>query len=128
MVAPSDFAASFLRELSRGYQETDTATLRAMSDPGCGGCNNLLRAIEDARAAGERTIGGQFRLLTAAAPAVDAGETIVEMRYSRDPAVVVNMSGEQVAQIPADPPLNAQMRLRLQGTTWRVLGLQAAQQ
>ena len=121
----SAFARHYLEVLTTSFQTADAKSLRALSDPGCGGCNNLIAAVEGAARAEEHTEGGVFAVVFAEAPPPAGGETTVELRYSRTAATIVDAAGHAVAQLPADPPLDAQMRIAKRGEEWVVLGFQA---
>lgn len=121
----SAFARRYLSVLTTAFQTADAQPLRALSDPGCGGCNNLIAAVEGAATANERTEGGVFAVVFAEAPAPAGNEAIVELRYIRTAAEIVSATGETVVRLPADPPLDAQMRVQRRGTDWLVLGFRA---
>ena len=117
------FARFYMQVLTEAFQTADPTQLRSLSDPGCGGCNNFISAVEGSADAGERTEGGDFNVVFAEAPPVEDGDVIVELRYSRDAARVLTGDGSVRVEVPADPPLDAQMRLVRTGSSWIVMGL-----
>ena len=121
----SAFARHYLQALTIAYHEANSSPLRALSDPGCGGCNNFISAIEGSRASGERTRGGVFKVEFAEAPPIEDSETLVELRYSRTAGTIVDEHGDVGVTLPADPSVDAQMRLLYTPSGWRVLGFRA---
>jgi hypothetical protein len=121
------FAGHYLDVLTLAFQRADATELRALSDAGCGGCNNFIGAVEGSAAAREITDGGAFKVVFAEAPPVEKGEVIVELRYERAAARILTADGSVRVELPADPPLNAQMRLLRRGDGWVVLGFRAVE-
>lgn len=112
--------------LSQAFQTANPDLLEKLSDPGCGGCRNFIRAVEGARDAREVTRGGDVNVLFVAAPPVSKGEVIVDLRYERSAAMLFNASGALVGQLPPDKPLDAQLRLMRRANSWVVMGFRAA--
>lgn len=121
----SAFGRHYFAVLSKGFQEADSDALAALSDTGCGGCQNFIQAIQGSADADEVTRGGEFSVLFAESPPIINGEVVIDVRYERSKAEVIADDGAVVAVVPADPPLDAQMRLQWQSNQWLVLGLRA---
>lgn len=113
----------FEQVLSRAFQKADASRLRSLSDSGCEGCNNFIAAIQSSAEAKEVTEGGDFSVLFTEAPPIDAGEVIVDLRYSRTAARVVAEDGAVRATLPADPTLDVQIRLVHRAGGWVVMGI-----
>ena len=116
------FARYYMQVLTEAFRSADAMQLRALSDPGCGGCNNFIGAVEGSAAANERTEGGEFTVVFAESPPVEDGDVIVDLRYSRTGARVVTGDGTVRVELPPDPPIDAQMRLVRKGAGWIVMG------
>ena len=123
----SAFARHYMTILEAALGSGQTRELRRLSDPGCGGCNALLAAIDSANASGQRVTGSSFVVEFAEAPAVQAGETIVDLRYNRQPGSLVDADGAVVSPIAAEGPVDAQMRLKRVDEIWLVLGFRQVQ-
>ena len=119
------FAKHYLEVLTTAFHEADARSLRQLSDADCGGCNNFIAAVEASATEKERTEGGIFEVVFAEAPPLQSDETIVELRYLRSAATIVDSRGTTVTTLAADPPLDAQMRVRRLGESWLVLGFRA---
>jgi hypothetical protein len=118
----SAFARHYVATMQQALATSDATALEALSDPGCGGCRNVLTAIAQAAAAGQYVRGAELVVDFAEAPAVRSGETIVDLRYRRKPGNVVNAAGVVLQTIAAEGPVDTQLRLRRTGTSWTVLG------
>jgi hypothetical protein len=119
------FAKYYLAVLEEALRSGEPGRLRELSDSGCGGCRNLIGAVERAQAAGQVVRGGEFVVLSAVSPAPEQGEAMVDLRYSREAGELVTLAGEVVEPIQPEPPIDAQMRVARAGTGWRVLGFRA---
>lgn len=115
------FSRYYMDVLSEALATGDAAQLRALSDPGCGGCTNFIGAAEGGEP-GERIQDGRFVVAFAEAPPLQDEETIVILRYTRDAGVLLRADGTVAASIAPEPALDAEMRLKRQGTGWIVLG------
>ena len=118
----SGFARHYMAVISTALASGDVAELSAMSDPGCGGCRNVMSAIASAAEAGHRVRGAELSVIFAEAPEVRDGETIVDLRYERESGELVDARGSIVSRIPAEGPLDTQLRLRFARGSWSVLG------
>jgi hypothetical protein len=116
------FTRYYLELLNEAFRSDDASAVRAVSDSGCGGCVNLIGAIEAPSEAGERTEGGEYVLKFAEAPPVEAGDVIVELRYSLTELRVLNAEGRVIDRKPPVDKVDAQMRLLRRGDTWLVAG------
>ena len=127
----SQGAAAFVRHymvvLGAAIQNADPAPVQALSDAGCGGCQNLIRAIEVAKADRQRVEGAEFRVAFAVAPALTASDVIVDIRYDRAPGEVLDATGAVVRPIAPEPTVDAQVRMARTGSSWRVLGFRVVQ-
>ena len=115
------FARFWLEVVEAALATGDSTQLRELSDDGCGGCNNLIDAAEGGEP-GETIRGAEFTVAFAEAPPLEEGETIVTLRYSRAEGELVGPDGTVATPIAAEGPVDAEMRLRRDGTSWIVLG------
>ena len=120
------FARHYIATLQQAVATGDATALDALSDPGCGGCRNLLTAIAAAADAGHHVRGAELTVDFAEAPAVRAGETIVDLRYKRRAGDLVDARGAVVQSIAPEGPIDTQLRLKRVGRTWSVLGFRQA--
>ena len=114
------FARYWMAVLESALATGDSSQLRALSDPACGGCANLIGAVESGQP-GETIRGANFVVEFAEAPPVGQGETVVTLRYRRTAGELVPPSG-QPTPIAAEGPIDAEMRLSHMDSTWIVLG------
>jgi hypothetical protein len=114
------FARYWIQVLEQALATGDATHLRTLSDSGCGGCNNLIGAVESG-APGETIRGGRFTVEFAEAPSLENGETIVTLRYSRAAGELIGPDGTATPVQP-EGPVDAEMRISRQGETWVVLG------
>jgi hypothetical protein len=116
------FARYYLALMNKAFPEADATPVREVSDPGCGGCNNLIGAIEEPPAAGERVEGGEYVVDFAEAPPVEGGDVIVELRYSLTEVRVYGPDGRLLRRKDPVEDVDAQMRLLRRGASWVVAG------
>jgi hypothetical protein len=116
------FARYFFAVLNRGFAAGDASQVRQLSHPGCGGCDNLIGAIEEEVAPGERIEGGEFSVLFAEAPPVEQGDVIVDLRYALSELRVLDDDGRVLRSTPAEPGIDAQLRLLRGERGWVVRG------
>ena len=116
------FAEYYLELMNQAFRTRDAAAVRAVSDPDCGGCSNLIGAIEAPATAGERVEGGEYQVQFTEAPPVQNGDVIVELRYSLTELRVVADDGRVLERKPAVEDVDAQMRLLRRGPSWVVAG------
>ena len=116
------FVRHYMTVLQAALASSDASQLQQLSDVGCGGCQNLIRAVEEARASGQRVRGADFLVQFVEAPPVEGGEVTVDLRYARAAGVLLDDGGSVVTPIAAEGPIDAQMRLRHQADSWLVLG------
>ena len=121
----SAFARYYLEVLGRALQSADPSQVKALSDSGCGGCQNLIGAVEDARSKGQHVREADFQVLFAAAPPVQDGDVVVDLRYERLEGELLDADGIVVSPIPPEKALDAQMRLMRMGKSWIVLGFRS---
>ena len=118
-------AAYYLDVIGRALQTADATQLESLSDAGCQGCQNFIGAVKGSKEAREVTRGGEFTVLSAASPPLVDGGVVVQFRYERAAATVVDEFSAVTAKLPPDPPLDAQMRLLRRPGGWIVLGFRA---
>ena len=120
------FARHYMDVLSQSLQAADPEPVVALSDAGCGGCQNLIGAIREERKQNQRINGAAFRVIFAEAPPVQAGEVVLDLRYERLSGQLVEAgTGRVIEDIRPEPAIDAQMRLRKSPTGWAVLGLRS---
>jgi hypothetical protein len=118
----SAFARHYLGVLQEAIATADAGELQRLSNAGCGGCRNLITAVETANRRGERVRGGEFVVQFAEAPLPTPDGVIVDVRYLRRSGVLLGSGGNVVEQFSAEGPVDAQLRLRRAGANWEVLG------
>ncbi len=123
--AANAFAGYYLDVIGRAFQTADATQLESLSDAGCSGCRDFIGAVKGSNEAGEVTCGGDITVLDAVSPSLVDGGVVVNIRYERAAATLVNESGAITAELPPDPPLDAQMRLLRRPQGWIVLGFRA---
>lgn len=116
------FARYYLELMNAAFAAGDATEVRRVSDPGCGGCNNLIGAIEEPQKEGERVEGGDYVIGFAEAPPVEAGDVIVQLRYSLEEVRVYAPDGQLLRRKNAVPDVDAEMRLLRRGASWVVAG------
>lgn len=116
------FARYWIATLESALATGDASQLRSLSGPTCSSCTNLIGAAEDVKAQGQSIEGAGFAVDFAEAPPLEEGEVVVELRYRRASGKLLNSQGEVVSQIAPEGPINAQMRLSRQGSSWIVTG------
>ena len=116
------FARYFLLVVGEAFKSADASRLKALSAPGCGGCDALISSVEGLREQGRKRVGGDYTVKTAAAPPVENGDVIVEVSYERAAAQVLDQQGQVTASAAPVPTTNAQMRLVRVDGAWRVQG------
>lgn len=122
----SEFARFYMQVLGHAIQLADPQQVRMLSDSGCGGCQNLISAIEDERTKGQSVLGAEFKVLAAVLPAVTPDDdVIVDLRYERMPGQLLDREGRTIDSIAAELPIDSQMRLGRVGGQWIVLGFRA---
>jgi hypothetical protein len=115
------FARYWMQVLETALAKGDATQLRRLSDEGCGGCNNLIGAVEGGEP-GETIRGAELVVQFTEAPPVENGETIVTLRYTRQAGELVAADGSTATPIAPEGPIDAEMRVRRAGTSWIVLG------
>jgi hypothetical protein len=116
------FARYYFHLLNESFKRGDASGVRQVSDPGCDACLNLIAAIEEEDEPGQRVEGGDYRVLFAESPPIENGDVIVDLRYALTEARVVGSDGGVISTTPANPGINAQLRLMRQNDTWIVRG------
>jgi hypothetical protein len=118
----SAFARYYISVLESALATSDAQGLQQLSDEGCGGCRNLISAIRQAAKSDHHVAESAFTVDFAESPPPAAGETIVDLRYRRGAGRLLDGTGQVVAPIAAEGPIDAQLRLRNTGAGWLVLG------
>lgn len=116
------FARYYFDVLNRAFASGDATQVRQLSHPGCDACNNLIGAIEEEPDPQERIEGGDYRIVFAESPPAEAGDVVVEVRYSLTEVRVLRPDGAVVRTKPAEPGIDAQLRLIRRGSSWIVRG------
>lgn len=116
------FARYYLELLNRAFTASDASSVRLVSDSGCGGCANLIGAIEAPPEVGERVEGGEFVVKFAEAPPVEDGDVIVDLRYSLTEVRVYGSDGQLLRRKDSIQDVDAQIRLVRRGESWVVAG------
>jgi len=125
--AASAFARYYMQLLNQAYAAADPAGVQAVSAPGCGGCENLIGAIDELRKDGQRSVGGEYRVVTAVAPAVINGDVIVDISYERPAGQIVGAQDRTVESAAPVPLTEAQLRLVRKNGEWRVQGFRVVE-
>ena len=119
-------AAAFTRYyfdlVNSGFAQGDASAVRRVSDPACQGCTNLIEAIEEDDAPGERIEGGVFEIIFAESPPVENGDVIVDLQYAVTELRVVGADGKVLRTTPAEPRIDGQVRLIRRDGSWLVRG------
>lgn len=115
------FARYYLELMNEAFASGDSSAVMAVSAAECEGCQNLIGAIERGDEPGETVTGGDYEVVFAEAPPVENGDVVVELRYALSEVEVRKADGT-VEKIPAEPAVDAQMRLLRKGGGWVVQG------
>ena len=118
----SAFATFFLHSVGLAYQSADPRLIDELSAPECGGCKVLISGISELRDAGHRRVGGEYVVLSAVAPALNGGDTVVDVIYERPEAEILDQEGATVASAGPVASTTAQVRVLWQGDGWVVQG------
>lgn len=116
------FARFFVESIGLAYQAAEPSVISDLSAEGCGGCETLIKAVAELRAEGERRVGGTYEVLAAVTPALEAGDAIVDVRYRRPAAEIVNADGVVTASAGPTSPVDAQVRVVWREGAWVVQG------
>ena len=116
------FARYYFDLVDEGFRTGDAAGVRRVSHPECDGCNNLIAAIEQEPAAGERIEGGEFSILFAEAAPLQGEDAIVDFRYAVSELRVLDSDGTVLRSTPAEPEIDGQLRLVRSADGWIVRG------
>lgn len=116
------FARYYFEMLNHAFRTGDAGGVKRLSEPGCEGCNNLIGAIEKEGKPGERVEGGDYSIVYAESPPIENGDVVVEVRYALAEVLVTATDGRVIETIPANPGIDAQLRLIRNGETWLVRG------
>ena len=118
----SAFARYYLGLISQAFATANPEVLRAVTAPGCEGCERLIASVEDLRMQERKRVGGEYLVREAAAPPVVNGDVVVDISYERAAGGVVDASGSVITSSPPVPLTNAQVRLLRRGGGWVVQG------
>lgn len=118
------FAEYYFEVVNAGLQSGDASAVQRLSDPGCGGCVNLIGAIEEDPQPGERIEGGLFELAFAEAAPAEEGVIAVDLRYSVSALRVLDDDGRVLREKPASTSLDAQLFLKRAQEGWIVRGFE----
>jgi hypothetical protein len=120
--AASVFARYYLDLVNQAFEIGDATAVRAVSHSECDACNNLIAAIERPDSPGQTSEGGDYEVLFAATPGGQGEDVIVDVRYALAEGIVRDGSGAVIKRVPANPGVDAQMRLVRGETGWMVRG------
>ena len=115
------FARYYLDLMNAAFASGDSSAVKAVTSQECEGCQNLIGAIERGDEPGETVTGGDYDVIFAEAPPVENGDVVVELRYALSEVEVRKADGT-VEKIPAEPAVDAQMRLLRTDGGWLVQG------
>lgn len=118
----SAFARFFVESIGRAYTTADPSVIAELSASGCGGCDVLIKAVGDLRAAGEKREGGEYEVLSAVTPGLEDGDALVDVQYKRAAGQVVDAKGAVVASAGPVPATDAQVRVVWRTGAWLVQG------
>lgn len=119
--ASSAFVRYYLAELTDAFNRRDASAVRALSDPGCVGCNNFIGAIRAPEKLGEKVEGGDFIVEGTASPPLEGKVTSVVLRYRVAEVRVRDTSGQVIETIPKTKSISAEVRVLRLADSWKVL-------
>jgi hypothetical protein len=120
--AASTFARYYLSLVNQAFEIGDATAVRAVSHPDCDACNNLIAAIERPQPQGQTSEGGDYEVLFAATPGDQGEDVVVDVRYALAEGIVRDRGGAVIKRVPANPGVDAQMRLIRGQAGWLVRG------
>ena len=120
----SAFATYYMELIEYTFATGDATALRTASDAACLGCRNFLEAAAKASSAGEFAIDADIEVLEAVSPAIQAGETTVDLRYKRTNGTVVDGAGNVIKSIRAQNATDVQITVS-RGRSWIVTAFTA---
>jgi hypothetical protein len=108
--------------LNQAYAVGDARPVQEVSAPGCGGCDNLIGVIQRLETDGQRSVGGEYRVITALAPLVVNGDVIVDVAYERPSGQIIDGNNRVIESAAPVPLTEAQLRLIRRNGSWKVQG------
>ena len=125
----SAFAKYYFAEVvNAAYLSLDADLVVELSAPDCNACQNIIGDIGRLRAAGRTVPGVRFKVQFAEAPAADAdGSFVVDLRFSSDPYLETESSGEVVRRQAAQVNQDAQVRITRGAKGWSVRGIRTVE-
>lgn len=125
--ASSEGAAAFVRywyaELDRAYQVLDARVIDELSEDRCSACTNYVMDIAGSAERGEHFVGGSYRVVSAVAPAVVDGITVVLVQYDAEELVIRGRAGEEISRYPAEKGVTSQVQVMRKNGSWSVRAL-----
>ncbi|MDQ3610347.1 MAG: DUF6318 family protein [Actinomycetota bacterium] len=118
----SAFARYYFDLLNQAYAGADATVVQRVTASGCGGCDALIAVIQRLKEDRQRSVGGEYRILSAIAPAVIDGDVIVDVSYDRSAGQIVNEKNVIVESGAPVPRTDAQLRLIRRDGSWLVQG------
>lgn len=118
----SAFASYYLDLVGRSFESADATALRALTSDACGGCQALIDDIEALRSQKRRRQGGGYEVSAAVSPALETEVAIVDIRYSRSAANIVDTMGAVVASAPPVAAQDAQLQVEFGIAGWTATG------
>lgn len=114
------FAEYYFDVVNAASLSANASPLRNLSSSDCGGCQNIIQAIEAPATPGETVDGGLFDVLFAEAPPAQEGVVPVELQYVITALRVLGDQGEVLRSKPRSEPISAQLFLQRTAGTWSV--------
>lgn len=117
-VGAAAFARFYLQVLSEALNSGEFASVRAISAPECGFCNDLEAATRRDVAAGRRFSGGKYEVLSAEATQNAPGDAVVDVLYARTASTTTGKDGTALSRGRAEPRSFMQIRVLRVGASW----------
>lgn len=120
--AAEAFATYYFELVSTAFQTADASAVRAVSDPGCEGCDLVIDLVERIQRDRQTVQGGTFTVLSAVAPGDSPTDVLVDLEVTQEAQILVDEQGQVVQEEPASGKADAQMRVVYQDGGWVVYG------
>ncbi|MEJ5914432.1 DUF6318 family protein, partial [Pseudokineococcus sp. 1T1Z-3] len=121
-VGAEAFIRHFFDVSNYAYLSGETVGLRALSDPGCNTCNDMISYFDDVTGSGGRLEGGEVSVLglTAVDPGPD-GRVVARFMMTQDEIRPFASDGRAEATTPATGEVSLQMAVEWDGESWRAM-------
>ncbi len=124
-------AAAFVRvfydAVTASLVSLDSTHVRSLSDPTCGTCMAIARAVDEERASGNRYQGGRITRFVAEGVADGPGKVAVAVVYSSQPLQLKPKVGERARTVPGANNSALEVEVRRVGKGWRVFRITRVQ-